>query len=84
MVNHLTNESIYHFIGQAPLRKTIGELQLKLTGHCTRMPKDELANRFFIYESKIRFSLRTGARKTKFRLISYLARKRSIPIKGLR
>ena len=49
MVNHFTNESIYHLICQAPLRKTIDYSQLKFTGHCSRMPKDELANRFFIY-----------------------------------
>ena len=33
--------------------KAICEPQLNFTGQCTRMPKDELASRFFHYESKI-------------------------------
>ena len=81
MVNHFTNESICHSIDQAPLSKTIGERQLNFTGHRTRMPKHESANRFFMYESKIKFSLRQGAQRTKFHPLSYLERKLSASIK---
>ena len=42
--DHVTNESLYHPTGQAPLC----ERQLKFTGHCIRIPT--YANRFFIYE----------------------------------
>ena len=69
---HVTNESLYYLTGQAPLR----ERQLKLTAHHIRTPTDERANRFVIYESKIKSSLRTGAPKTTYLnqicLISYL------------
>ena len=59
---HATNDSLYHLIGQAPLN----ERQLEFTCHCIRMPSDEPANRFIIYESKIRQSLRPDAPKTKY------------------
>ena len=51
--DHVTNESLYHLTGQAPLR----ELQLKFTCHYIRIPTYEPDNRFVIYESKIRSSL---------------------------
>ena len=64
--DHVTNQSLYHLTGQAPLCETIRERQLKFTGHCIRMPTDEPANRFVIYESKIRASLRSGAPRTTY------------------
>ena len=64
--NHVTNQSLYQLTGQVPLRETIRERQLKFTGHCIRMPKDEPANRFFIYESRIKSSLRPGAPRTTY------------------
>ena len=39
----------------------IRERQLKFAGHCNRMPTDEPINRFVLYESKVRPSLRPGA-----------------------
>ena len=64
--DHVANQSLYQLTGQVPLRETIRERQLKFTGHCICMPKDELANRFVIYESRIKSSLRPGASKTTF------------------
>ena len=59
--DHVTNQSLYHLTDQAPLRETIRERQLKFTGHLIRMTTDEPANRFFIYESKIRSSILPGS-----------------------
>ena len=64
--DHVTNQSLYQLTGQVPLRETIRERQLKFIGHCIRMPKDELANRFVIYESRIRSSFRPGAPRTTY------------------
>ena len=33
----VTNRSLYHLSGQAPLRETISERKLKFTGHCSSM-----------------------------------------------
>ena len=44
----------------------LAKRQLKLTGHCIRMPTDEFANRFVIYESKIRSSLQPDAPSTTY------------------
>ena len=38
------------------ISQTIRERQLQFTGHCLHMPKDELANIYVIYQSKIRRS----------------------------
>ena len=56
-----------HFkrFGEA-IREAIREGQLKFIGHCIRMTTDEPTNRFVIYESKIRSSLRPGAPKKTF------------------
>ena len=48
--NHVTNQ----IIGQVKIHQTTRVSQLKFTGHCIRMPTDEPANRYVIYESSIR------------------------------
>ena len=58
--DYMTNESQYHLSGQALLRQR----QLKFTGHCSRIPTDGPDNRFVIYESKIRSSLRPDVLRT--------------------
>ena len=69
----MTNQSLYQLTGQVPLRETIRERQLEFTDHCIRMATDEPVNRFVIYESRIKSSLRPGAPRIhiliKFRLI---------------
>ena len=52
----------------------IRERQLNFTGHCIRMPTDEPINRFFLYESKVRPSIRPGAQSRTYRqqILSYL------------
>ena len=62
----VTNQSLYQLTGQVPLRETIREPQLKFTGHCICMPTDELVNRFVIYESRIKSSLRLGTPRTTY------------------
>ena len=84
--DHLTNESLYYPTGQAPLRETILEHQLKFTGLCIRMPTD--AKRFFIFESKIRPYLRPGPPWTTYLnqmslLKFYRSRKRSKQMKAV-
>ena len=59
--DHVTNERLYQRVNQVPIREMIRERQLKFTGHCIRMPTDEPINRFVLYESKVRPSLRPGA-----------------------
>ena len=57
---HMTNTDLYHMPDEHPLSEMIRERQLQFTGHCLRMPKDELANIYVIYQSKIRQSNRHG------------------------
>ena len=64
--DNLTNKSLYQLTGQIPLCETMRERQLKFTGSCIRMPTDEPAYCFFIYESRIRSSLRPGVSKKTF------------------
>ena len=64
--DHLTNQSLYQLTGQVTLCKTICERNLKFTRHCNRMSTDEPSNRFFIYESRIKSSLRPGAPRTTY------------------
>ena len=45
----------------------IRERQLKFTGHCIPMPTDEPINRFVLYESKVRPSLRPEAQTRTYR-----------------
>ena len=42
------------------LLEMIHECQLQFTGHCLHIPKDEPANIYVIYQSKIRRSNRQG------------------------
>ena len=58
---HRTNERLYQRVNQVPIREMIRERQLKFTGHWICMPTDEPINRFVLYESKVRRSLRPGA-----------------------
>ena len=60
---HITN-SLYHLNDKAPLGETIRERQLG--GRCICMLTDEPVNRFVVYESKIRSSLRPGAPRTTY------------------
>ena len=65
--DHVTNERLYQQVNQVPVREMIRERQLKFTGHCIRMPTDEPINRFVLYESKVRPSLRPGAQTRTYR-----------------
>ena len=65
--DHVTNERLYQRVNQVPVREMIRERQLKFTGHCIRMPTDEPINRFVLYESKVRPSLRPGAQTRTYR-----------------
>ena len=60
--DHVINQSLYQLTCQVLLRAR----QLKFTGHCISMPQDEPANRFFIYLSRIKSSLRSGAPKATY------------------
>ena len=41
---HMTNNELYEKVSQRPIRDQIRERQLKFTGHCLRMDKEELPN----------------------------------------
>ena len=62
----MTNLILYQLTGQVLLREMFRERKLKFTGHCIRITKDETANRFVIYESRIISSFRPGASKTTY------------------
>ena len=64
--DNVTNQGLYQRTGQVPLGETIRERQIKFTGHCIRIPTNEPANRFDIYESRIKSSLRSEAPRTKY------------------
>ena len=66
--DHLTNEILFQRLNQVPSREMLSERHLKFTGHCIRMPTDELINMFDFYESKVRPSLRPGAPTKSYRL----------------
>ena len=51
---HVTNTDLYHMANEHPTSETIGKRQFQFTRHCLRMPKDEPANIYVIYQSKIR------------------------------
>ena len=53
---HMTNMDLYHMADEQPISQTIQDRQLQVTGHCLRMTKDEVANIYVIYQSKIRQS----------------------------
>ena len=64
--DHVTNQSLYQLTGQVPLRETIHKRKLKFTGHCIRMLKEVPADRFVIYESRIKSSLRPREPRTTY------------------
>ena len=55
---HFTNERLYQRVNQLPIRDMIRERQLKFTRHCIRIITDKPINRFVLYESKVKPSLR--------------------------
>ena len=52
----ITNTDLYHVADEHPISETIRQRQLQFTEHCLHMPKDEPANIYVIYQSKIRRS----------------------------
>ena len=51
---HMKNDELYKKVSQRPIRDQIRERQLKFTGHCLRMDKEELPNIYILYKSEIR------------------------------
>ena len=41
---HMKNNELYKKVSQRPIRDQIRERQIKFTGHCLRMDKEELPN----------------------------------------
>ena len=50
---HVTNQELYRRTGQRPIRDVIKERQLKFTGHCLRMDKEEYTNIYALYKSEV-------------------------------
>ena len=65
-LDNVINESLYHLIGQMPIRETIRKHYLKFRGHRVLIPTEKPGNSFFMYEPKIRSSLRPEAPRTTF------------------
>ena len=53
---HMTNMNLYCMAHEHPISDMTHERQLQFTRHCPRVPKDEPANIYVIYQSKIRRS----------------------------
>ena len=51
---HMKNNELYKKVSQRPIRDQIRERQIKFTGHCLRMDKEELPNIYILYKSDIR------------------------------
>ena len=51
---HMKNDELYKKVSQYPIRDQIRVRQLKFTGHCLRMDKEELAFIYIFYKSEIR------------------------------
>ena len=64
--DNVTNESLYNPTGQMPLRETIREPHLKLTGHSVLIPTERPGNRLVMYEPKIRSFLLPEAPRTTY------------------
>ena len=58
---HMKNDELYKKVSQYPIRDQIRERQLKFTGHCLRMDKEELAYIYIFYKSEIRQNKRGRA-----------------------
>ena len=56
----MTNTDLYCMAGEYPISETIRECQSQFNGHCFRMPKDEPAKIYVVYQSKIRQSSHCG------------------------
>ena len=57
---HMIDMDLYRIADEHPISKMICERQLQFTGHCLRMPKDEPANIYVIYQGKSRQSNHYG------------------------
>ena len=53
---HMTYTDLYCMADEHVISEMIHEYQLQFTKHCLGMPKDEPANIYVIYQSKIRQS----------------------------
>ena len=51
---HMTNTNLYRMADENPILETNCERQLQFIRHCRRMPKDEQANIYVLYQSTIR------------------------------
>ena len=50
---HVSNQELYRRTGQRPIREIVRARQLKFTGHCLRMNKEEYANIYALYKSEV-------------------------------
>ena len=66
-IDNVINKSLYHLIGQMPLRETIRDHHLRLKGHSVLIRTEKPGDRFLMYEPKIRSSLQPEAPRTTFR-----------------
>jgi hypothetical protein len=50
---HVSKQQLYRRTGQRPIREIVRERQLKFTGHCIRMNKEEYTNIYALYKSEV-------------------------------
>ena len=75
--DRLTNVELYKRAGnQRPVHEIIRERQLKFTGHCLRLPAEEPANLYMLYEYKINIQPKLGRPRHTFlkQISNYLSR----------
>src|SRR5271154_6806012 len=69
--DHVLNDDLYQRVGRRPISEQIRHRQLKFTGHCLRMPDNEPAHIYALYESDIKTRRVGGPKTTYLRQISH-------------
>ncbi|CAF0808119.1 unnamed protein product [Brachionus calyciflorus] len=62
----MTNEQLYAIVNQRPITEELRKRQLKLIGHCLRMPPEEPANIYALYQSRVREKNKSGRPTAKY------------------
>ena len=75
--DRLTNVELYKRVGHPrPVHEIVRERQLRFTGHCLRLPAEERANLYMLYEYKINTKPKLGRPRHTFlkQISNYLIR----------
>ncbi|CAF0980287.1 unnamed protein product [Brachionus calyciflorus] len=76
---NFTAPDLYKIVKQRPITEELRKRQLKFIGHCLRMPTDEPANIYVLYQSKVRERNKIGRPRAQYieQISRFLIDKRS-------